>query len=95
MTGDGELDHSGWMEARHLADQETGYDKAWGQFSRASTRTMRIGKKIFKIAPATIDGLLVRIRVIETHDEIFSHEPEEMLLLEIRALAKRLSGETT
>ena len=35
----------------------------------------RIGKKILKIAPSTMAGLLVRIRVIETHDQILDGEP--------------------
>jgi hypothetical protein len=34
-------------------------------------------------------GLMVRVRVIETHDDIFRVEPVEKLLQEIRAFARR------
>jgi hypothetical protein len=40
----------------------------------------------------TITGLLVRARVIETHDEICDGEPAEQLLAEIRGFAKGLKG---
>ena len=39
-------------------------------------------------------GLLVRIRVIETHDQILDGEPAEQLLTEIREFLKR-AGEQT
>jgi hypothetical protein len=81
--------HSEWMHARDVADEEVGYSKAWRKTDRASTQTARVGKKIFKIAPSTMAGLLVRIRVIETHDEIFDHDPAEQLLTEIREFSKR------
>jgi hypothetical protein len=84
--------HSEWMEARNSADKEVGYDKAWHKTDRASRKTARIGKKILKIAPTTITGLLVRARVIETHDEICDIEPAEQLLAEIRDFAKELKA---
>jgi hypothetical protein len=59
---------------------------------RASSKTARVGKKILKIAPATMAGLLARVRVIETHDEILVGEPTENLVAEIRDFAKRAAA---
>ena len=84
--------HSEWNEAREVADKELGYHKAWKKMDRASSKTARVGKKILKIAPATTAGLLARIRVIETHDEILDCEPAEQLLEEIRDFAKRVAA---
>jgi hypothetical protein len=85
--------HSEWNAAREIADEEVGYNKAWGKTNRASLKTERIGKKILKIAPNTMAGLLVRIRVIETHEgEILDCEPAEQLIMEIRDFAKRVAA---
>lgn len=81
--------HSEWMQARDVADKEVGYNKAWRKMDCASRQTERVGKKILKIAPSTMAGLLVRIRVIETHDGILDGEPAEQLLTEIREFSKR------
>ena len=80
-----------WMAARDLAGKEIGYDKAWDKMNRAWKKTARIGRKIHKIKPTTVAGLLVRVRVIETHDEIFRLEPDEQLLIEIKGFAKGVS----
>ncbi|WP_160169042.1 hypothetical protein [Bradyrhizobium sp. Ai1a-2] len=40
----------------------------------------------------TIAGLLVRMRVIEKHDEVFGDEPAELLLGEVRAFAERAAA---
>jgi hypothetical protein len=84
--------HSEWKEAREIADEEVGYHKAWKKMDRASSKTARVGKKILKIAPATMAGLLARVRVIETHDEILVGEPTENLVAEIRDFAKRAAA---
>jgi hypothetical protein len=82
--------HSEWLAAREIADEELGYHKAWGKTNRASLKTERMGKKILKIVPDTMAGLLVKIRVIETHGEEILHcEPAEQLIWEIRDFAKR------
>jgi hypothetical protein len=47
---------------------------------------------IVKIAPNTVAGLLVMIRVVETHDRILDGKPAEQLLTEIRDFAKRVSA---
>jgi hypothetical protein len=60
-----------------------------GRLGKASIKTARVGRKIFKIAPVTVVGLLVRMRVIETHDEIFDVEPAEKLFAEVKAFAGR------
>ena len=85
--------HNEWIAAREIADEEVGYDRAWGKTNRASLKTVRIGKKILKIAPNTMAGLLVKIRVIETHGEEILHcEPAEQLIMEIRDFAKRVAA---
>ncbi len=85
--------YSEWNAAREIADEEVGSNKAWGKTNRASLKTVRIGKKILKIAPNTMAGLLVRIRVIETHEgEILGCEPAEQLIMEIRDFAKRVAA---
>ncbi|MEH2517788.1 hypothetical protein V1279_003361 [Bradyrhizobium sp. AZCC 1610] len=77
-----------WNEIWEVAATETGYHKAWDAWNRASIKTAKIGKRIFKIKPTTKAGLLVRVRVIETHDEMFDVEPLEKLLEEIRGFAR-------
>jgi hypothetical protein len=62
------------------------------KMKRASRQTERVGKKILKIAPNTVAGLLVMIRVVETHDRILDGKPAEQLLTEIRDFAKRVSA---
>jgi hypothetical protein len=85
--------HSEWNEVREIADEEVGYNKAWRKWNRASLKTGRIGKKILKIEPNSMAGLLVRIRVIETHEgDILDCEPAEQLLAEIRDFAKRAAA---
>jgi hypothetical protein len=84
--------HNEWNEAREVADKELGYHKAWKKMDRASSKTARVGKKILKIAPATMAGLLARVRVIETHDEILVGEPTENLVAQIRDFAKRAAA---
>jgi hypothetical protein len=86
--------HSEWMQARDVADEEVGYSKAWHKMDRASRQTERVGKKILKIASSTVAGLLVRIRVIETHDGILDGEPAEQLLTEIREFSKRIGEQS-
>jgi hypothetical protein len=76
-----------WGEVWDVVATDIGYDKAWDAWNRASERTAKIGKRIFKIKPTTKAGLLVRVRVIETHDEMFDVEPLEKLLEEIRGFA--------
>jgi hypothetical protein len=80
-----------WVKGWEAAATDVGYVDPWKAWNKASSRSGRIGKKIFKIAPTTMGGLLVRMRVIETHDEIFDVEPADMLFGEIRAFAKRLT----
>jgi hypothetical protein len=80
-----------WVKGWEAAATDVGYHDAWKVWNKASSRSGRIGKKIFKIAPTTMAGLLVRMRVIETHDEIFDVEPADMLFGEVRAFAKRLT----
>jgi hypothetical protein len=84
--------HSEWNAVREIADKEVGYNKAWRKWNRASLNTERVGKKILKIAPNSMAGLLVRIRVIETHDGVLDCEPAEQLLAEIRDFAKRAAA---
>jgi hypothetical protein len=83
--------HSEWLEAGTLAKKEVGYYKAWGKMNRASRKTLRIGRKIRKIDPTTVAGLLVRVRVIETHDELFKLDQTDQLLTEIRDFARGVS----
>jgi hypothetical protein len=80
-----------WMNAGDVASKESGYSKSWDKMNRASKKTTRIGRKILKIKPGTVAGLLIRVRVIETHDEICKTEPLEALLAEIRDFAKGAS----
>ncbi|MBI5260867.1 MAG: hypothetical protein HY852_03495 [Bradyrhizobium sp.] len=76
-----------------IAARESGYSNAADKWNRASEKTGRVGKKVFKLAPPkTLAGLMVRVRVIETHDEIFDDEPLDMLLDEIRQFAERASA---
>jgi hypothetical protein len=77
-----------WMQVRAAAGTEIGCDKAYDLWNRASEKTGRLGKKILKIKPITAAGLLVRARVIETHDEICEMEAPEQLMAEIKAFAK-------
>jgi hypothetical protein len=78
-----------WNDAWKAADEETGRKKVWNKWNSASSRTARVGRKILKIQPKTMAGFLVRVRVIETHDEILKIEPDQQLLKEIRNFAKR------
>ena len=80
-----------WNDAWKAADEETGRNKAWHKWNVASLRTARVGRKILKIQPKTMAGFLVRVRVIETHDEILKIEPDRQLLKEIRSFAKRIA----
>jgi hypothetical protein len=82
--------HSEWNAVREIADEEVGYSKAWRKWNRASVKTERIGKKILKIAPNAMAGLLVRIRVIETQEEDL--EAVEQLLAEVRDFAQRVAA---
>jgi hypothetical protein len=77
-----------WVETGKITEKETGYNKASGKMRRASNKTVRIGRKILKIEPATTAGLLVRLSVIATHDEICKTEPLEALQAEIRNFGK-------
>ena len=47
-----------------------------------------MGRKILKIKPKTKEGFLLRVRVIETHDEICKMEPVDQLLAEINNFAE-------
>jgi hypothetical protein len=78
------------LQATSSADEQCGYNKARRKFQRASRNTIRVGRKVLKLKPRTIDGLLVRARVIETHDEILRGEPLDCLLGEIREFAARV-----
>jgi hypothetical protein len=81
-----------WMEARDAADDEVGYHEAWRRMNRASGKTAAVAKKIFKAPPPiTPAGLLVRVRVIEAHGEIFNVEPFGRLADEVRDFAKRMA----
>jgi hypothetical protein len=84
--------YSEWIAARDLAAEEVGYDKAWRKMNRAARNATAVGRKILKTAPTTVTGLLVRVRVIETHDEIYAAETAEELLAEIKDFAKRVSN---
>jgi len=77
-----------WNNAWKEADEETGRHAAYDKWNKASMRTAKIGKKILKLAPKTTEGFLIRVRVIETHDEIGKMEPVDQLLAEIRNFAK-------
>lgn len=78
-----------WNQAWEAAAARLGYHGAWKAWNRASEKTGRLGKKILKQKPMTAAGLLVRARVIETHDEICQSESPEQLIKEIRSFAKR------
>jgi hypothetical protein len=77
-----------WVKTGDITRKEVGYDKARGKARRASSKTVRIGRKILKIKPATTAGLLVRLSVIATHDEICKTEPLEALQAEIKDFGK-------
>jgi hypothetical protein len=78
--------HSEWNAVREIADEEVGYSHAWRKWNLASLKTERVGRKILKIAPNTMAGLLVRVRVVETQEEEI--EAVKQLLAEIRGFAK-------
>jgi selenophosphate synthase len=75
---------------RKATAKKTVYNAAAGAWNRASEKTGRVGKKILKLKATTPEGLLIRARVIETHDEILKVEPAELLLVEIKQFAKVL-----
>ncbi len=77
-----------WNNAWKEADKETGRSAAWHKWNQASARTARVGRKILKIKPKTKEGFLLRVRVIETHDEICKMEPVDQLLAEINNFAE-------
>jgi hypothetical protein len=79
-----------FLQASNSADKDSGYNKAYRKFDRAMRNSIRVGRKILKLKPRTIDGLLVRARVIETHDEILRDQPLDCLLGEIREFAARV-----
>lgn len=81
--------HAEWNQVWEAAATKVGYHGAWKAWNRASEKTGRLGKKILKRKPMTAAGLLVRARVIETHDEICKSESPEQLMKEIRSFAKR------
>ena len=58
-----------WHETWEAAATEVGYHEAWEAWNSASEATARVGEEIFKIAPKMNAGLLVRLRVIEEHDD--------------------------
>ncbi|WGS02212.1 hypothetical protein MTX26_15905 [Bradyrhizobium sp. ISRA443] len=78
-----------WSKAWDPASDETGYSKAFANFSRARRRTARVVEKIFEIPALTLAGLLVRVRAIEVCDEVLDFEPDQSLLAEIRDFARR------
>jgi hypothetical protein len=89
-----------WVGARRLHMEKLGIDpkddkarctalnERYDEWIRASSKTARIGRKILKIRPATTTGLLVRLSVITTHDEICKTEPLKALQAEMRGFAK-------
>ncbi|WP_441252679.1 hypothetical protein AB8A28_24910 [Tardiphaga sp. 71_E8_N1_1] len=77
-----------WMDVYAATSDEIGRGTAYNRWNRSSEKTGRLGKKILKIKPVTAAGLLVKARVIETHDEICGSEAPQQLMAEIRAFAK-------
>jgi hypothetical protein len=88
----GSLRNDEWCKAWDAAATDVGYNGAWKTWNRASSKTGRVGKKILKITPATLAGLMVRLRVIETHDEVLKVERDEQLLTEIKTFDARVSA---
>jgi hypothetical protein len=80
---------SAWTEAWARASGKVGRSQAWEAWNTASGETAQIGEKILRLRARTAAGLLVRARVIETHDEIRGAEPSVQLMKEIRSFAKR------
>jgi hypothetical protein len=76
-----------WVDFRGAAGKEVGYDNAYDTWHRASKKTARVGRKIMKQKAHTAEGLRIKARVIETHDEVCSAEPQDQLLAEIRSFA--------
>ena len=56
------------------------------------TENGRVGKKILKLKATTPEGLLIRARVIETHDEILDKELAAQLMAEVKGFAKLLKA---
>jgi hypothetical protein len=81
---------SEWIKNWDAAAKEVGHRNASHAWNRASRETEGVGRKILKLKPITTAGLLVRLRVIETHDELCDLEPAEQLMVEVRAFAKRV-----
>jgi hypothetical protein len=81
-----------WTNAWDAAAHETRYLNAARKWNRASEKTGRVGKKILKLKPMTPEGYLIRVRVIETQDEILKIEPAEQLMAEIKTFAKPLKA---
>jgi hypothetical protein len=80
-----------WQEglaAWATASKEVRYDQAARAWNRACRRTARVGKEIMKLQATTPAGLLVKARVVETHDEICRSEAPQQLMAEIRAFAR-------
>jgi hypothetical protein len=76
--------HDEWLRALETANREIGSHKAWVKWNQAVEQTAGVGRRIFEISPTTVSGLYVRMRVIETHDEIFPDLTAERMMLEIR-----------
>jgi hypothetical protein len=78
---------SEWLSVRAETGAAVGYDHAYTAWNAASEKTGRIGKKIVRLKACSAQGLLLKARVIEAHDEIGEHEPADQLMEEIRRFA--------
>jgi hypothetical protein len=69
----------------------TAVEEVKNKYNQASLKTHGIGKRILKIVPTTMAGLLVRVRVIETYgEEILGGDANaaDLLAADIRDFAK-------
>ena len=78
---------SEWMSVRTETGEAVGYGHAYTAWNAASEKTGRIGKKILRLKAESAQGLLIKARVIETHDEVGDCEPADQLMDEIKRFA--------
>lgn len=78
---------SEWLSIRRETGAAVGCNHAYRAWNAASEKTGRIGKKILRLKAESAQGLLIKARVIETHDEIGEDEPADQLMEEIRRFA--------
>lgn len=72
-----------WSSAWETASLEVGYGKAAKRWNDANKKTAKVATQITKLKPKTTVGLLIKARVIETHDFVV-RDPATYLQMTIK-----------